>query len=135
MQKLNKTSEKIWREIVEESKKWDGGKIAKSKSFMPLCVEQIGSLFIAETPCTLWSFAHYGQQNGDAMRDPDVEFIDGGDVWGIIPISFRNDYLAALDEGARIEDGRLIGIYLKKQASICSFCNQWMTNIKEQQNI
>ncbi len=60
--------------------------------YMSLSVEEIGS---SEDGHRLVSLCHYGEQNGDLMRDPDIVFLfhnlpDGA---AAEPVSFRNDYL------------------------------------------
>jgi hypothetical protein len=63
---------------------------------MPLVVEKIGEQQI--------SLCHYGEQNGDAMRDPEVGFLvsrwtSGNDsssrsIMEAKPVYFRNDWIA-----------------------------------------
>lgn len=63
-------------------------KINNNPAYMPVIVEKVGHL---HGYGEIISIAHYGQQNGDPMADPDMEFvIIGGDYY---PISYRNDYL------------------------------------------
>ena len=74
------------------------------------------------------SIAHYGEQSGDLMADPEMEFtIIGGDYY---PVSFRNDYLCK--HNSIFEDN---GINLPQQHDLTTFANQWMRNIAKQQNI
>lgn len=61
------------------------------------------------------SFAFYGKQNGDVMRDPELTFIIGEQmkynsrkgimekVVYLIPETFQNDYVGAFDEALRVE--------------------------------
>ena len=52
-------------------------------TYMPLCVEWIAADQL--------SLAHYGESNGDAMRDPDMVFWYGPDRrW--YPVNYRNDW-------------------------------------------
>src|SRR5574337_350632 len=53
--------------------------------FLPLVIERLGSLI---------SIAHYGEQNGDLMRDPEVCFRFGS--WE--PLSFQQDYIGYFAE-------------------------------------
>lgn len=63
-------------------------RINNNPAYMPVVVEKVGHL---HSYGEIISIAHYGQQNGDSMADPDMEFvIVGGDYY---PISYRNDYL------------------------------------------
>ena len=42
----------------------------------------------------VYLIAHYGVQNGDLMADPDMFFSVNRKEQKIIPLTFRNDYLA-----------------------------------------
>ena len=63
-------------------------KINNNPACMPVVIEKVGRL---PGYGEIISIAHYGEQSGDLMADPEMEFtIIGGDYY---PISFRNDYL------------------------------------------
>ena len=71
--------------------------------YMPLSVEEIGS---SGDGYRLVSLCHYGEQNGDLMRDPDIVFLfhnlpDGA---AAEPVSFRNDYLGIVQEVYRYDE-------------------------------
>lgn len=79
--------------------------------YMPLSVEEIGS---SEEGHRLVSLCHYGEQNGDVMRDPDLVFLfhDLPDGVAAEPISFRNDYLGISHEVYRYnEAGRRTHVF------------------------
>ncbi len=76
------------------------------------------------------SVAHYGEQNGDLMADPEMEFLVGGGEIG--PISFRNDYLGLM-QYARWRDEK--GKEMLKPALIVelrAFARKWAENIHSQ---
>ena len=83
----------------------------------------------------LYSVAHYFEQNGDLMRDPDMEFLKIGDDY--YPVYFRQDGGLACEQEAVVygPGGRIDGYKPKMQADMAVFANQWMKNIKEQQKI
>ncbi|MBS0155196.1 MAG: hypothetical protein JSS38_11410, partial [Nitrospira sp.] len=60
--------------------------------YLPLSVEEIGC---SGDGYRLVSLCHYGEQNGDLMRDPDIVFLfhNVPDGMAAEPVSFRNDYL------------------------------------------
>ena len=96
--------------------------------YMPVCVERL-----YESPDgEIFSIAQYGEQNGDAMRDPDVEFMKkDGEYY---PLSFRNDYLGVDHQFVKYDDnGKIIAFDRKWQTDCASFVGAWMKNIKEQQ--
>jgi antirestriction protein ArdC len=95
----------------------------EAKGYMPLVVEKIeGSSLI--------SLCHYGEQNGDLMRDPEVVFrVEEGA--GAKPVYFRNDY-------ASVEHATTPGLFgdvpvqPSLQKSLDSFVADWWRNIEEQ---
>ena len=60
-------------------------------------------------------------------------FLIGADQH-VYPISYRQDGLGIDQEAAYLEDG-VWKVKAKKQADLCNFCNDWMLNIAEQQNM
>jgi len=65
--------------------------------YMPLSVEEIGSSGDGDR---LVSLCHYGEQNGDLMRDPDIVFLfrNVSDGAPAEPVSFPNDYLGIVQD-------------------------------------
>ena len=91
-------------------------KINNNLAFMPVVIEKVGRL---PGYGEVISIAHYGEQSGDLMADPEMEFtIIGGDYY---PISFRNDYLGK--HSSVFEND---GINLPLQYDLTTFANQWM---------
>lgn len=130
MKHLNDRATAIFRKLMEGLKKvGDHQQWNNDSSFMAVCVEIIGRTGLGP----LVSIAHYYQQNGDMMRDPDVVFLIGADQH-VYPISYRQDGMGIDQEAAIVEDGKW-KVRTKMQADICSFCNQWMKNINEQQQL
>ena len=132
MKAINQQAKKVMDLLTAN---WDsvgnGRKIDNTKgTFMPVHVEHV-------TKCTLgqiFSIAHYYEQNGDLMRDPDMEFIKGGDG-EYYPISFWQDSPLKRDDAVEWEDGEITRINPKMQAALASFANTWMKNIKEQRGL
>jgi len=99
----------------------DGGGV------MALSIERIGP--------RMYSLAHYYVQNGDMMRDPDVElFRDEEGRW--FPVSFRQDggmpvYTVALEMDA----AGITGVYRRRYASQRDFVRLWLRNLRAQHGI
>jgi len=53
----------------------------ESGGFMPLCIEAIGT---GPRGLPMISVAHYGEQNGDAMRDPDMVFVPLSEMFAFL---------------------------------------------------
>lgn len=81
-----------------------------------------------------FSQAHYGQQNGDAMRDPEMIIALHKESQQFIPYYYRNDYCGIEQYSVRWTDK---GVLLNRrlQADHTTFANQWLRNIAAQQHI
>ncbi len=93
-------------------------------TFMPVSVEKIGP--------SHFSVMHTFVQNGDLMRDPDVEFWKGPDG-KFYPLTFRQDSLGIFNEVAVLQGERLVTSSPRLYADLCSFVTTWMKNICFQQ--
>ena len=81
------------------------------------------------------SVAHYSEQNGDAMRDPEITFLvqptNQGHTWS--PLTFENSYLAAYQVVAVVNaEGGMQVRQPRQMQDLREFANQWDINIKEQ---
>jgi hypothetical protein len=100
----------------------------ESPGYMKLCIEAIGP---GPRGLPQVSIAHYGEQNGDAMRDPDMVFeIDAAGAWH--PVSFRNDYVGLCNEAVWQEDAGRVLTIPSMIRELNSFARIWDTNIREQ---
>jgi hypothetical protein len=98
---------------------------------MPAVFEKIGAL---PDYGPLYSVAHYGEQNGDLMRDPEMTFFRSGEKF--FPISFRNDYMGMDQEVFKYDlNGQVFAMDNRLQKELTVFANGWFRNIKEQQNL
>ena len=137
MKSLNQQSTKIFNRIVTglvglgDHKKIDNAPGA----FMALCVEVVDEW----KEGNIISLAHYYEQNGDLMRDPDIIFlVSNGSVFikGLVfPTSYRQDGLG-IDRVSLFhnEEGRLMCCHGEQQDEV-DFANTWMKNLQEQQGI
>ena len=99
-------------------------------SFMAVHVEHIGECPLGP----LFSVAHYYEQQGDLMKDPDMVFIKGQDGQ-YYPIEFQQDNLGLYQCAVQWDDGQIKGVNLKLQRDLARFACQWMRNIREQQGL
>lgn len=129
---LNRRAKKVMDTLTGYMEGTDGHrKLDNAKgAFMPVHVEHVNKCRLGQ----IFSIAHYYKQNGDMMRDPDMEFIQGGDG-EYYPISFWQDAPLIRDESVFWKDGEIVAFDQKRQASLVTFANLWMRNIKEQQGI
>jgi hypothetical protein len=107
-----------------------------SSGFMRLCIEHVGT---GPRGMPLVSVAHYFQQNGDLMEDPDLVFEVNPDEdgplswkageWG--PVSFTQHSTGTYQEAVVVQDGKVM-VAPKLIASLKSFALTWDRNIKAQ---
>ena len=81
------------------------------------------------------SVAHYSEQNGDAMRDPEITFLvlptDQGHT--LSPLTFENSFLGAYQVAAVVTGEGLLQVRQPRQMQeLREFANQWDINLKHQ---
>ena len=96
--------------------------------YMDVVVEHIGDCNLG----AMYSIAHYYEQNGDLMRDPEMCIIKGGDG-EYYPYYYRLDGLGIEEDVLQWHDGSITGYDLERQRGQANFAESWMRNIKEQQ--
>ena len=99
-------------------------------TFMPVHVEHVTDCRLGQ----IFSIAHYYTEDGDPMRDPEMEFLKGGDE-EFYPVSFWQDAPTIRDEPVKWLDGEIVSYNAIQQADLVAFANMWMRNIKEQQGL
>lgn len=100
--------------------------------YMPLSIEAIGA---SANGNRLISICHYGEQNGDLIRDPEMvfELFTHGEMSVAEPLSFQNDYMGLLQEVYRYdESGRKTHVDTRLKADLKSFARTWFRNLREQ---
>jgi hypothetical protein len=79
------------------------------------------------------SVAHYGEQNGDLMRDPEMIFEaeESGEETNLIPFYWRNDYAGIEQYSAFVDEGRtLLNAKLKREH--VAFAGMWDAFVQQQ---
>ena len=100
--------------------------------YMPLSIETIGT---SADGNRLISLCHYGEQNGDLMRDPEMvfELFVHGEVSAAEPLSFQNDYMGVAQNVYRYDEaGKKTHVNTRLKAELTSFARTWCTNLKDQ---
>lgn len=98
-------------------------------SWMPLTIEEIG---LGPHGLRAISVCHYGEQNGDLMRDPEMCFeVTCGKKVQMYPYSYRNDYMGIEKEVYSEIDGERL-VNLNEQKDQAAFARVWNRNIGEQ---
>jgi len=101
-------------EMTEQHVKIENG------SFMDLTVEKIGNNEI--------SICHYGEQNGDLMRDPEMIVKIYPDLFAVEATYSRNDYIGT--EQFVYPTKETVNLRLKKELN--KFLGTWLNNLRKQ---
>lgn len=97
-------------------------------SWQPLVIEAIGA---GPRGLPSVSVAHYYEQNGDLMRDPDMTFeIDAAGNWH--PLTFRNDGVGLNQEAVFLNDAGQVMMRPRLVRELKAFARMWNRNIKDQ---
>jgi len=132
MKAISKAAKKVLDALTEnmdtlgDSRKIDN----TNETFMPVHVDFLNTCDLGN----VFSVTHYYEQNGDLMRDPEMQFIKGIDG-EYYPISFWQDSPPMRNEVVFWKDGEITGWMGNEQAALVTFANTWMRNIKEQQGL
>lgn len=105
----------------------------ENEPLMRLCVEVVAGPFRVGTYEI--SVAHYGAQNGDPMRDPEMTFLvmpmARGWVW--MPLTWRNDYVGSERRaGAYDQDGVYETAFEREEREQAALARQWDSNLARQ---
>lgn len=124
-QRLNTNTHRNYKALLEISpillnKNISYIRMSAGDGYMPLIIEKIGSNMI--------SVAHYYEQNGDLMRDPEIEFILDSDKEELRPRSYVQDNIGAYQYLEK-DDGTVDPI---AEAQLSKFTVNWFDNIKWQ---
>jgi hypothetical protein len=133
MKSLSKTSQKTFAILVKMAKENEGYiKVNNNKEFMPVSVEIIER----NEQFTHVSIAHYFEQNGDLLADPEMCFaICNNDESVVYPYMFKMDTLGTERYSIHFNKEGGISGYNNQQYDDAVFANQWMRNIKKQQSL
>lgn len=99
--------------------------------YMDLCIEALGYKDHEGRP--VYSVAHYGEQNGDLMRDPDVTMGVDRENGTVEPLTYQNDYIGRYWEVYKdFVDGKPTKYYPAMKKDLAAMVTAWAKNIKAQ---
>jgi len=137
MKKLDERAKKVFVKIYSLLNEEGYVKINNSDGgFMPLCVEKVGTVIMNDIEFEKISLAHYYEQNGDLMADPEMIFLYNNKFQDFIyPVYFKQDSFE-MDEDCLIMDGKTVKEYrVNRQNQHNRFANIWLKNLKWQQDL
>ena len=96
--------------------------------YMRLVIEYIG---VGPRGMPSIAVAHYHEQNGDAMRDPEIVFeVNSDGEW--CPVSYRQDNLDIYQDAVFLGDNDQVTVHPKMVQHLKAFARQWDRNIAQQ---
>lgn len=123
------TNYDLIRPFVDQTDRMGGAIRCKSEGYMDLVLENIGDNDCYGNP--VYSVAHYGTQNGDLMRDPEMTFSINRTTETIIPLSFLNDYIGCYQEVICWRNGKqMYSVSLLRDLDV--FLWTWLKNLENQ---
>ena len=130
---ISKTASTILDKIIAAGNGEDAFTIDNAAgAFMPLHFEELPPITVPNLGfCSVYSLAHYYEQNGDMMRDPEMcvlETLAGQRI----PYYYRLDSMGVETYSVCLEKG---GFYPVKYGELIQFFNMWMSNIQQQQEL
>ena len=131
MRTINQKAKKVFDALTAGMEQIGDHKKIENDPYMPLSIEVIDTYGPDEG--IQISLCHYGKQNGDLMRDPEMIFIKALDGQ-YYPYYYRNDYVGIEQYSVEFApDGMGIERYWKSlQRQQATFAGQWAQNLKEQ---
>ena len=123
---LNKSASKVLDALTAGLAVGEGRKIGEEGGvYMQVSVGRLtGATF---------SVAHYYEQGGDLIPDPDMEFVKTAAGWLPVTCTLALGYFTRamnLDENEQVES-----YSPRATRELVSFANMWMRNIKDQQDL
>jgi hypothetical protein len=118
--------------ILKKAGGWHPGLTLKIENspFMALVIEAMDESGPMGLPAL--SVCHYGEQNGDAMRDPEMCFelgLAGGAH--LMPFYYRNDYVA-VEQWSRFIQGANYAHHIELHKQHEEFAKLWDRNLRQQ---
>ena len=118
--------------ILSEAGGWNQGLSLRIENppYLPLCIEATDESGPCGFPAI--SVAHYGEQNGDLMRDPEMMFeLEAAAEAHLNSFYWRNDYVGIEQWSRFITDGRYVcHSELHRQQE--EFAKQWDMNLRSE---
>ena len=74
------------------------------------------------------SISHVGEQNGDLMHDPEINYLVDTSTGKVVPEYLKNDYTGLFQQGRKMVDGKIITDD-KITEELIGFTKTWAENI------
>ena len=125
---LNDEHTKSFRAIVADA----AYRKITSEGYVTLTVEMVARCKVRGLDAYDYSFCHYGELNGDLMRDPEMLFlvlVDKEGVWHVYPHYYRNDYAFGIERQSIVSTESGLAVNKAEQRHQTEFASMWMGNL------
>ena len=102
-----------------------------SEGYMTLTVEMVERCKVFGHDALDYSLCHYGELNGDLMRDPEMLFLVVQDEtgWHVYPHYYRNDYAFGIERQSIVPTESGLAVNKAEQRHQTEFAAMWMGNL------
>lgn len=126
MKHLSKVSQSLFDSLIEGLKPGEDRIFNNDpEAYMALHVNRLTE--------STFSLAHYFEQNGDLVPDPDMEFWKGPDG-KVYPVAIQNA-IGTHRRSVWFENGQPVRFSPRAQKDLKDFATMWLSNIRFQQSI
>lgn len=123
---MSKKDSEILDKIFDGMEEGTSKRIDNSKAYMYLSVERLTDI--------RYSMAHYFEQGGDLVADPDIELLRTKDGrWYPVALQQVGTYTRAIEDFDN--DGDILRGYSMRYSELRSFLSMWLKNLTHQQGI
>jgi uncharacterized protein YqiB (DUF1249 family) len=98
----------------------------KSGGLMDLVIEKLYDVEFKSQKGIVYSMAHYGEMNGDLMKDPDMTFVVLHQSQSIEALSFQNDYVGYYQE---VYNSDFTACLKTARKELNEFLSMWLDNV------
>jgi len=102
-----------------------------NNAFMPVFI----STTYEDSSSKIFKVGHYYSEQGDIIAEPEMQFLYEKNSGSFYPIYYRQDSLEIENYSVKIDDGLILGVNKSLQAEHTELANQWLRNIRYQQNL
>lgn len=131
MKRINDKSTITLNQMIGMMDGW-GIKIDNSNNaFMPVFI----STTYEDERSKIFTVGHYHSEEGDIIAEPEMQFLFDENSGSFYPIYYRQDSLEIENYSVKIDDGLILSVNKSLQGEYTEFANQWLKNIRQQQNL
>lgn len=131
MKQLNEESTNILNQLTGMMHGWCAKIDYSDGEFMPVFI----STTYQDDLSTIFVVGHYDSVDGDILANPEMKFLFDVGTGTYFPVYYRQDCMDLEQNSAKIDEGQIISVDRLLQSQHTEFANNWLRNIKMQQNI